>query len=96
MQYAVNTASQVLLSDGQYFAVDDGVWFVSNTPEGPYRVATERPAEVDSIPASCPNYNVKYVYIYDVQPQVVYVGYTPGYSYSYVYGGTVIYGTGYY
>ena len=96
MQYAVNSATQVLLDDGRYFAVDEGVWFVSDTPEGPYRVATERPAEVDSIPASCPNYNVKYVYIYDVQPQVVYVGYTPGYSYSYVYGGTVIYGTGYY
>ena len=28
------------------------------------------PAEVDAIPASCPHYNVKYVYIYDVTPEV--------------------------
>jgi len=96
MQYALNTATQVLRADGVYFAVDEGVWFVSNTPEGPFQVATERPSEVDSIPADCPNYNVKYVYIYDVQPEVVYVGYTPGYTSSYIYGGTVIYGTGYY
>ena len=96
MQYAVNTATQVLRAEGRYYAVDEGVWFVSDTPAGPYVVATERPAEVDSISADCPHYNVKYVYIYDVQPEVVYVGYTPGYTYSYVYGGTVIYGTGYY
>ena len=96
MQYALNTGTQVLRADGNYFAVDEGVWFVSSTPEGPYQVATERPADVDLIPADCPNYNVKYVYIYDVQPEVVYVGYTPGYTSSYVYGGTVVYGTGYY
>jgi len=96
MEYALNTGTQVLRAEGRYYAVDEGVWFVSDTPEGPYAVATARPGEVDSIPASCPNYNVKYVYIYDVQPEVVYVGYTPGYTSSYVYGGTVIYGTGYY
>jgi hypothetical protein len=96
MEYARNTGTQVLRAEGRYYAVDEGVWFVSDTPEGPYAVATARPAQVDSIPASNPHYNVKYVYIYDVQPEVVYVGYTPGYTYSYVYGGTVIYGTGYY
>ncbi len=96
MEYALNTATQVLRAEGRYYAVDEGVWFVSENPEGPYQVATERPAEVDSIPADCPHYNVKYVYIYDVQPEVVYVGYTPGYVSSYVYGGTVVYGTGYY
>ncbi len=41
-------------------------------------------------------YNVKYVYIYDTTPDVVYVGYTPGYTGCYVYGSTVVYGTGYY
>jgi hypothetical protein len=39
---------------------------------------------------------VKYVYIYDYTPEVVYVGYTPGYVHSYVYGGCVYYGTGWY
>jgi hypothetical protein len=39
---------------------------------------------------------VKYVQVYESSPQVVYVGYTPGYMGCYVYGPTVIYGTGYY
>jgi hypothetical protein len=51
---------------------------------------------VDEIPPESPVYNVKYVYIYDYTPEVVYVGYTPGYTCSYVYGGVVVYGTGYY
>jgi hypothetical protein len=47
-----------------------------------------------TIPPSSPLYNVKYVYVYDVTPQVVYVGYYPGYMGSYVYGPTIVYGTG--
>jgi hypothetical protein len=95
MEYAINTGTQVIGAEGKYFAVDDGVWFVADDPKGPWAVATERPEEVEQIPASNQHYNVKYVYIYDVTPTVVYVGYTPGYTYSYVYGGTVVYGTGY-
>ena len=50
---------------------------------------------MEKIPPSNPVYNVKYVYIYDTTPTVVYVGYTPGYTGCYVYGSTVVYGTGY-
>ena len=39
-------------------------------------------------------YNVKYVHVYDSTPRVVYVGYTPGYTGSYVYHNTLFYGTG--
>jgi hypothetical protein len=46
-------------------------------------VATSRPDDVESIPASNPHYNVKYVHVYDSTPDVVYVGYTPGYYGSY-------------
>ncbi len=96
LQYAVNTGSTVLLSDNTYYCVENGIWFEAFSPEGPWRVAVTRPSEVDKIPATVPVYNAKYVYIYDVTPQFVYVGYTPGYFGCYVYGGTVIYGTGYY
>jgi hypothetical protein len=48
------------------------------------------------IPPSCPVYNVTYVYVYDFNSDVVYTGYTSGYTCSYVYGGTVVYGTGWY
>jgi hypothetical protein len=96
MQYAVNTQSTVLQSNGEYYTVDKGVWFVSNSPTGPWAVATERPGEVDKIPPSNPTYNTKYVDIYGVDPDWVYMGYTPGYLNAYIYGPTVVYGTGYY
>jgi hypothetical protein len=41
-------------------------------------------------------YHVTYVKIYDYTPEVVYVGYLPGYTGTYVYNTTVVYGTGYY
>jgi hypothetical protein len=36
------------------------------------------------------------VKVYDVTPEVVYVGYTPGYYGSYYYHGAVVYGSGWY
>ena len=96
LQYAVNTESTVLLSGKTYYCVENGIWFESITPKGPWTVSTSRPAEVEKIPPTVSAYNVKYVYIYETTPQFVYVGYTPGYMGCYVYGGTVIYGTGYY
>lgn len=96
MKYAVNCDKSVLLIDSKYYAVENAVWFVSNKATGPWEVSTERPEGVDEIPPESPVYNVKYVYIYDSTPEVVYVGYLPGYNYSYVYGGVVVYGSGYY
>ncbi len=96
IQYAINTSSTVLLSGNKYYCVENGVWFEAITPKGPWTVSTSRPSEVDKIPATVPVYNVKYVYVYETTPQYVYVGYTPGYTGCYVYGGTVFYGTGYY
>ena len=95
IDYAVNTNSQVLRVRGKYYACQQAVWFASDSPTGPWTVSDYRPEEVDSIPPDSPVYNVKYVYIYDSTPEVVYVGYTPGYMGSYIYGGTVVYGTGF-
>ncbi len=92
--YAINTDKSVLLVNNTYYCCDEAVWFVSNGPQGPWQVATEVPKEIQDIPPECPAYNVKYVYIYDSTPEVVYVGYTPAYYGSYVYGGCVVYGTG--
>jgi len=96
MELAMNTSSTVIKSNGKYYCVENAVWFESAAASGPWKVSTERPKEVDKIPASSPAYNVQYVYIYDSTPDVVYVGYTPGYMGCYVYGPTVVYGTGYY
>jgi len=96
MQYATNTPSQVIQENGVYYSVDNGVWFQAPGPNGPWTVATDRPDGVDAIPPTSPLYNIKYVYVYDVTPDYVYMGYTPGYLNDFVYGPTCVYGTGFY
>jgi len=93
---AINTDKSVLFIDNMYYCVDDAIWFVSDKATGPWVVSVERPEEVDDLPPDSPVYNVKYVYIYESTPEIVYVGYYPGYTYSFAYGGTIVYGTGYY
>jgi hypothetical protein len=95
LQYAVNTDAEVILADGRYYACDQGVWYISDDPEGPWSVSDTRPLGLEDIPPSCPVYDVRYVYIYDSTPDVIYVGYLPGYLGCYPYYGTVVYGTGY-
>jgi hypothetical protein len=92
--YIENTGSTVIQSDGLYYLVENGVWYVSSSPNGPWQVSDHRPEQVDTILPTSPVYNVKYVRIYDSTPEVVYVGYTPGYTGSYVYRNTLFYGTG--
>ncbi|MFT4518917.1 MAG: hypothetical protein ACI9JM_001306 [Halioglobus sp.] len=95
--YAVNTAAQVLRVDGKFYAVDNGVWFSSASAEGPWIVADTVPSDkIAAIPPSSPVYNTTYVTVYDSTPEVVYVGYTPGYMWSYPYYGVPVYGTGWY
>ncbi len=95
LSVAKNSDKTVILSGNKYFAVDDGIWFVSDKPEGPWKVSDKRPEDVDKIPPESEAYNVKYVYIYDSSPDIVYVGYLPGYTWSFAYHGCVVYGTGY-
>ena len=96
IDWAVNTDKTVLRIGGRYYCCDQAVWFVADGPTGPWTVADSVPSEVQSIPPQSPCYNVRYVYVYDSTPDVVYTGYTPGYLWCYPYYGTVIYGTGWY
>ena len=97
LEVAENSSITVIRSsDGKYYAVDNGIWFVSDKAEGPWTVANERPGDVEKIPPSDHSYNTKYVYVYESTPEYVYMGYTPGYMGCYVYGPTVVYGTGFY
>lgn len=96
MQYALNSPETVIRYRNHFYCVDNGVWFVADSPFGPWAACTVRPEEVDLIPPDCPVYTVKYVYIYDVTPDYIYMGYTPGYLDNFVYGPTVVYGTGFY
>jgi hypothetical protein len=95
LAYAENTPAQVLRANGRYYACDEGVWYVAPAATGPWAVSDVRPVGVDDIPPSNPLYNTRFVYIYDSTPDVVYVGYLPGYRWSLPYRGVVFYGTGY-
>jgi len=99
MQYAKNTSAPVIkVSDNNYYCVEAGVWFKAPTPQGPWTVADTVPPEIYGIPPSSPLYYVTYVKVYKSTPDVVYVGYTPGYYGTVVSASTntVVYGTGWY
>ena len=99
MSYAKNTSAPVIkLSDNGYFCVEAGVWFKATSPQGPWTIVDTVPDEIYSIPPSSPVYYVTYVKVYNSTPEVVYVGYTPGYYGTVVSASTntVVYGTGWY
>lgn len=97
LQYAVNSATPIIrTAGGSYYAVSNGIWFVSPTPTGMWTVAISVPAAIYTIPPGSPLYYVTFVRIYKVTPDVVVMGYTPGYLGVVVSAdGTVVYGTGY-
>ncbi len=96
LQYALNTNLSIIkTAANKYYAVDEAVWFTANSPTENWTVATEIPEEINLIPPSSPVYNIKYVYIYDYSPELVYVGYSGGYTGSFLYQGCLFYGTGY-
>ena len=96
LSVAENSSITVMKSNvnGMYYAVDNGIWYISNSPDGPWQVSTDRPSDVDNIPADNIAYNTKYVYVYDYSDDYEYTGYTPGYLGCYTYGPTVVWGTG--
>jgi uncharacterized membrane protein YgcG len=100
MQYAVNTPNQIIKEGDKYYACDQGVWYVADKPEGPYQVSDTRPKDIDQIPPDNPNYNTKYVYVYDSDDDTVTTGYTAGYLGAFILGTTMgaamTWGTGYY
>ncbi len=95
VSYAVNTSHAVLRVHDHYYCCHQAAWYDSAAPVGPWIVSVSVPEVIYTIPPSCPVYNVRYVYVYDSTPDVVYCGYLPGYTGCYVYGPTVVYGTGY-
>ena len=97
LSYVVNSDVPLIqVSGASYFAVQAGVWFMAPSVTGPWAIATSVPDVIYTIPPSSPLYYVTYVRIYEATPQVIYVGYTPGYMGTVVSPyGTVIYGTGY-
>jgi hypothetical protein len=96
MQYAVNTSFRVVQTSEGYYSCYQGAWFVAPAPTGPWALAATVPPAIYTIPASSPMYPCTFVRVYEAKPTAVTYGYTSGYNMSYVSGGVVVYGTGYY
>ena len=98
LAYVANSTAPVIrVADDSWYAVQNGVWFTASSVAGPWAVATTVPPVIYSIPPTSPLYYVTFVKIYDVTPQNVVEGYTPGYLGTVeTTDGTVVYGTGYY
>ena len=97
MQSVINSRVPIIeVNPGAYYAVQGGIWFTAGALTGPWVVATSVPSVIYTIPPTSPLHYVTYVRIYGYTPQVVYVGYTPGYFGTVVApDGVVVYGTGY-
>ncbi len=94
LSYATNTTDTVIKVGDRYFLLQDGVWFMADSPNGPWQLAREVPEAIYQIPPSSPVYNVTYVRVYDTEPNAVWYGYTMGYLFNFLAWGTYVYGTG--
>ncbi|HVM51028.1 MAG TPA: hypothetical protein VMU04_23570 [Candidatus Acidoferrum sp.] len=96
LQYAINASEPVILCQHQFYAVGNAVWFVADSPTGPWAVATSVPQDIYTIPPSSPLYYVTYVYVGYAGEDTVEEAYLPGYAGSYdgEDGTGPVYGTG--
>ncbi len=100
LAYATNTQEKVIRVGDLYYMCFQAVWFVSTSPQGPWKTADSVPSEIYSIPPSSPVYNVTYVAVSDPTPTTVTCSYTSGYAGVFVVGfalgAAIVYGSGYY
>ena len=100
LQYATNTQDKVIKDGDLYYLCFQGVWFMSTTPNGPWKTADSVPQEIYSIPPSSPVYNVTYVTQTNATDTTVESHTAAGYLGVFIVGAAVgaaiVYGTGYY
>ncbi len=99
LQRGLNTPYQVIKHNNFYYLCYEGAWYFSASPEGPWQVALDIPAEIYRIPATDPAYNVTFVRLdegYQADSDYVNYKYSGGYTGSFSTKVTVVYGTGWY
>lgn len=100
MQYAVNTQEKVIRSGDLYYLCFQAVWFMSRSPQGPWKTADMVPAEIYTIPPSSPVYNVTYVVQTNATETTVQSSAAAGYFGAFIIGvgigACIAYGTGWY
>src|SRR6185295_8817296 len=61
LQRAKNTDKEIIKVGDTYYMCFQGVWFMANTPKGPWTIASSVPTDIYNIPASSPAHSVTYV-----------------------------------
>lgn len=89
-----NSNYPVINSKDKYYAIKNGVWFTSTEAMSSWEVSTERPPDLDKIPATHRAYNLQFAEITDTTADYVTITYTGGYTNTYVQHNTIVYGTG--
>lgn len=99
MEYASNTQEKIIKVGDLYYLCFQAVWFMSTSPNGPWKTADSVPKEIYTIPPSSPVYNVTYV-TQTTTDTTVESSSTAGYLGAFIIGATVgailTYGTGWY
>jgi hypothetical protein len=100
LQYATNTPDKVIKVGDLYYLCFQAVWFMSTTPNGPWKTAVSVPAEIYTIPPTSPVYNVTYVTQTNETETTVESSSSGGYLGMFILGvgigACIAYGTGYY
>ena len=79
LTYATNTQDKVIKYGDLYYLCFQAVWFMSTTPNGPWKVANSIPQQIYTIPPSSPVHNVTYVTQTKTSEDTVECDHTAGY-----------------
>jgi hypothetical protein len=99
LQRAVNTDKEIIKVGDLYYMCYQGVWFMANTPNGPWTIASSVPGEIYEIPASSPAHSVTYVTVEeddDANDDWVTYAAVAGYTGMMIGWGCTVWGTGWY
>ncbi|MDF7800316.1 hypothetical protein P4C99_12635 [Pontiellaceae bacterium B1224] len=79
LEFAENSAFQVLKEANIYFCADRGVWYAATSPFGPWNPTDRVPRQVQRIPPSHPMYNTRFLYVGTQGQNTISYGFYPGY-----------------
>jgi hypothetical protein len=95
-QRAVNTDKDILKVGDLYYMCFQGVWFMSTTPTGPWKVTGDVPKTIYEIPVSSPAHSVTYVTVQESNDDAVVFATAMAATGMMVAFGCVVWGSGYY
>ena len=93
---AINTDKDIFKVGSSYYMCYQGVWFISQTPNGPWSVTGTVPQEIYQIPVSSPAHHVTYVTVEDDDDEWVTFAAASAYTGVMVAWGCAVWGSGYY